>query len=146
MGFRISWADAVRVVIALYRAILQGKPIPGVPGATFPDQGHGPTFPDRSTPRGLLDPKLEEGLRTPIAGRIVAFIVVSIFVVPLLLLIVAGAIEAKTLSDGVPGNHLTAQLRAVFARQPAACALALAVWLALLASVFFGVLSHAWWF
>jgi len=92
------------------------------------------------------DPKRAEGLATPIYMPIVGFILFAVVGVPLALLVAAGAIEAKTLADDVPGNHLTAQLRAIFARQPAACALGLAVWLAFVVAIVVGVTAHAWWF
>jgi len=156
---KIPLSKILEIAKALYVAFLKGKTvsIPGLGPVTLPSQGHGgaspftaPHQPGPSVirPLGLLgnDPKREEGLETPIYTPVLGFLGFCVVGAPLLLLIAAGVIEAKTLSDDVPGNHLTAQLRAVFARQPAACALGLSVWLAFLAAVVVGVGAHAIWF
>jgi hypothetical protein len=156
---KIPLSKILEIAKALYVAFLKGKTvsIPGIGPVTLPSQGQGgaATFsvphqpgPSLIRPLGLLgnDPKRKDGLATPIYAPVLGFLGFCVVGAPLLLLIAAGVIEAKTLSDDVRGNHLTAQLRAVFARQPAACALGLAVWFAFLSAVVVGTLSHAWWY
>jgi hypothetical protein len=170
---KIPFAKVLEIAKAIYLAFLKGRTItvPGIGPVTLPSQGntipggfgtpHEPG-PPVGRPLGLVatpdtrrawdlehkgqDPKREEGLATPIYLPVVGFLFFCLVGAPLALLIAAGAIEAKTLGDDVPGNHLTAQLRAIFARQPAACALGLGVWVAFVVAIVVGVAAHAWWF
>jgi hypothetical protein len=63
---------------------------------------------------------------------------------PIIALTVLGILEWRTLSDDIPGNHITATMRAAWRRAPGAVFLATLLWVGFLVAIGFGLAVHFW--
>lgn len=101
---------------------------------------------DRRAPR---PPSRADGLPEPVPPPVplsVSTLGVILFVVfglPIVGLTLLGVTEWRTLADATPGNHVTATLRAAWARSPGGVFLGTLVWALFLSAVAWGVAAHA---
>jgi hypothetical protein len=163
---RIPWSSVWAVAKAVYTAFLKGKVVDlpwGIGPVTLPQRDHTiplslyaaqsealnpypPAF-DRRAPKpapradGLPEPCQPP---MPLSVQTLAVVLFVVFGLPILGLTIFGVLEWRTLSDDVPGNHITATMRAAFHRAPGAVFLATLVWVGFLVAVGMGLAAHFW--
>lgn len=135
-----------QVVALIYKLFVKGRRVklPGGGEFTFPQQkpGISDTVP-RHTALGLMERRaVPERVEPPLSMQTLGVVMFIVFGLPIAAIALLAGWEWKTLVDDVPGNHITATLRLAFKKQPGAVFLAVAVWLAFLSAVGWGIAGH----